>query len=71
MGRKFTWISITLCFVVSATLLTWFYFQVDMPHKAPVKAKQVFNIHSGIKVARFNVVPENNFDHNEQIIDRI
>lgn len=42
-----------------------------MPHKAPVKAKQVFNIHSGIIVARFNVVPENNFDHNEQIIDRI
>ncbi|MGI6093170.1 MAG: hypothetical protein GX348_02905 [Veillonellaceae bacterium] len=47
MGKKAIWAILTVCLVLSASLLTWCYFQVDVPRKSPVRAKQVFNINAG------------------------
>ena len=54
MGKKAIWTFLTVCIVLSASLITWCYFQVDVPRKTPVRAKQVLNINIGDCVlARF------------------
>lgn len=54
MGKKAIWTVLTVCLILSASLLTWCYFQVDVPRKTPVRAKQVFNIDIGnTAMARF------------------
>lgn len=55
MSRIVIWTFLTACLVLSASLLTWCYFQVDVPRKVPVRAKQVLKMDTSITTSfRFN-----------------
>lgn len=41
LKKTSAWTILAVCVVLSATLLTWCYFQVNIPRKEPVRAKQV------------------------------
>ena len=46
LRKKLGWTLLMIGMLVSGSLFTWYYLQIDYPKKSPVRAKQVYLYYS-------------------------